>query len=77
MEREKTQPYRAYLLRCWREGEEVPGEAPHWRFSVEEILKERRRQGFDSLAALIAFLKAELVGSEEKLSDDTEFRLES
>jgi len=65
-----SRPYRAYLLRCWREGEVAPGQEPHWRFSVEEILNERRRKGFSSLGVLIAFLRAELASREEEPSDD-------
>jgi hypothetical protein len=64
MQGEESHPYRAYLLRCWQEGEAAPGEEPLWRFSVEEISNERRRKGFTSLGALIAFLRAELAGDE-------------
>jgi len=56
--------YRAYLLRCWQEGEAAPGEEPRYRFSVEEVLHERRQRGFDGLEALLAFLRAELTGGE-------------
>lgn len=89
MDKQRSHPYRAYLLRCWQEGEAAPGKEPLWRFSVEEILpfdpsaalrgsgqrqlgtlRERRRKGFGSLEALIAFLRAELDGSEEALSDE-------
>ena len=70
MHRERNHPYRAYLLRCWREGEAAPGQEPHWRLSVEEVLNERRRKWFSSLGALIAFLRAELAGGEQEPSDD-------
>ena len=94
MHGEKSRPYRAYLLRCWREGEAAPGEEHLWRFSVEEILPfdpsaalrpcsgqgsgqgelrtlpERRRKGFTSLGALLAFLRSELARGEEEPSDD-------
>jgi hypothetical protein len=70
MHREKNYPYRAYLLRCWWEGEAAPGQEPPWRFSVEEILDERRRKGFSSLRALIAFLRTELTGGEEAPAGD-------
>jgi len=60
MRREKRPLYRAYLLRCWQEGEAAPGEEPRCRFSVEEILHKRRRKGFDNLEALLDFLRAEL-----------------
>jgi len=70
MQGEKSRPYRAYLLRCWREGEAAPGKEHLWRFSVEEILNERRRKGFSSLGALLAFLQAELAGSEDEPADD-------
>ena len=67
---EKSHPYRAYLLRCWQEGEAAPGKEPLWRFSVEEISNERRRKGFSSLGALIAFLQAELASGEEPSDDE-------
>ena len=70
MPREKTYPYRAYLLRCWWEGETAPGQEPPWRFSVEEILGKRRRKGFSGLRALIAFLRTELAGGEETPAGD-------
>jgi hypothetical protein len=70
MHREKNYPYRAYLLRCWREMDAAPGQEPLWRFSAEEILGERRRKGFSSLRALIAFLRTELAGGEESLAGD-------
>jgi hypothetical protein len=53
----KKPSYRAYLLRCWQEGEAAPG-------------KERRRKGFSSLGGLIAFLRAELARGKEEPSDD-------
>lgn len=62
--KEKKRPRRAYLLRCWQEGEATPGKEPTWRFSVENVLHKRPRQGFDSLEALVAFLQAELAGHE-------------
>ncbi len=61
------------------------GKEPLWRFSVEEILPfdpsagsgqrklrtlhERRRKGFSSLEALVAFLRGELASGEEEPSD--------
>jgi hypothetical protein len=51
-------PNRAYLLRCWREGEHRSGGTPHWRFSLEEVLPGRGRRGFVDLVSLIAFLRA-------------------
>ena len=65
---EKSHPYRAYLLRCWREGGVAPGKEPVWRFSVEEIGTERQRKGFSSLEPLTAFLRAELAGGEGESS---------
>jgi hypothetical protein len=70
MHDEKSRPYRAYLLRCWQEGEAAPGKEPLWRFSVEEILNERRRKGFSSLGVLLAFLRGELASGEEEPSGD-------
>ena len=53
--RERQQ--RAYLLRCWWERTTL---GPLWRFSVEEVSGERRRRGFRSLEALVAFIRGEL-----------------
>lgn len=52
---------RAYLLRCWQEGE-----LARWRFSLEEIARQRRRQGFDSLEAMFHFLQADLANGEDE-----------
>ena len=60
MHKKKHGPYRAYLLRCWKEGETTPGEEPRWRFSIEEVLLKRHRQAFSSVQALAAFLETEL-----------------
>jgi hypothetical protein len=69
--RDKDRVYRAYLLRYWREREAAPGTEPRWRFSVEEIFHRRRRKGFSSLEALIAFLRAELAGGEDEPSGES------
>ena len=65
----ESRRYRAYLLRCWQEVEAAPGKEPHYRFSVEEILHKRPRRGFDSLDALVVFLRAELAGGRDEASD--------
>ena len=52
--------YCAWLLRC----REVPGaEAPAWHVSLEDP-RTAERHGFANLAALVAFLHAELAGDE-------------
>ena len=70
MHKDRSHPYRAYLLRCWREGKAATGQGPLWRFSVEEIPGERRRKGFSSLGALITFLRTELANGEDRLLDE-------
>jgi hypothetical protein len=70
MHKDRSHPYRADLLRCWREGKAATDQEPPWRFSVEEILGERRRKGFSGLRALIAFLRTELAGGEEAPAGD-------
>jgi hypothetical protein len=55
----KRKGYRAYLLRCWREGEE-------WRFYLGEVSGERRQYGFSSLEALVAFLRTQVMGGGRK-----------
>ena len=66
----KTSPDRAYLIRCWQEsgaqGCSTQPDMPRWRFSVEEVLHERKRWGFEDLNALFAFLRAELELSQEE-----------
>ncbi len=53
--------YRAYLLRCWAEhGPSAPAPAV-WRYILEDPHTGERR-GFADLAALLAFLAAELAG---------------
>jgi hypothetical protein len=58
--------YQAYLLRCWREEQAAPGATPPWRFSVQEVLHERRHRGFASLESLFAFLREELADELEE-----------
>ena len=61
----KRSPDRAYLMRCWQEGDA----APRWRFSVEEVLHERRRRGYADLSSLIAFLRTELGNDRDRAVD--------
>jgi hypothetical protein len=61
MHEEKKELYRAYLLRCWQEGDVGTDQELFWRFSVEDVFGERRRQGFGSLESLVAFLRVELI----------------
>jgi hypothetical protein len=70
MTQNKQRPDRAYLLRCWQEGEAASVEGFSWRFWVEEISHERRQKGFGSLETLFAFFQAELAGDEEASPDN-------
>jgi hypothetical protein len=63
-------PDRAYLLRCWQAGESICDGEQAWRFSVEEILPERRTRGFASLEALITFLRGEFARSDDELESE-------
>jgi hypothetical protein len=58
----KPARYRAYLLRFWEERGK-PGVPGLWRFSLEDP-HGGERQGFADLAALVAFLEAEMSESE-------------
>ncbi|MFC2042684.1 hypothetical protein ACFLUA_00840 [Chloroflexota bacterium] len=60
----------AYLLRCWQEGKATPDGKSQWRFSMQEILHERRCWGFTNLVELVTFLQAELDLVENQTSDD-------
>jgi hypothetical protein len=65
-------PDRAYLIRCWQEGDAAE---LRWRFSAEEVLHERRRRGFADLSSLLEYLRAELGSAGEEgasLADEGE-----
>ncbi len=66
---DKHLAYRAYLLRCWPERDTARSDHSQWRFSVEDILHERRRTGFGDLETLIAFLRAEFAESKDEPSE--------
>ena len=62
-------PNRAYLIRCWIESHRA---APRrWRFTVEEVLHDKQRWGFDDLDELLAFLLAELTDVNDNITKDT------
>lgn len=63
---ERPPPYRAYVLRCWQEQPGGVSEESSWRFSLEEVVQERRRRGFSDLDAVVSFLRAELVDAERR-----------
>jgi hypothetical protein len=54
-----VQTYRAFIVRCWNEGEAAPNQ-PGWRFSIGEIGGDEQQHGFGSLDALFAFLRKEM-----------------
>lgn len=62
-------PYRAWLLRCWREVDSDMEQRGHWRFNLEEPGSGMRR-GFSSLPALIAWLEDRL--AEDDVTDGTD-----
>jgi hypothetical protein len=64
-----SSPDRAYLIRCWQERTSAPGDVPRWRYSVEEVLHERRRRGFRDLGSLISFLRTELGSTQDQSID--------
>jgi hypothetical protein len=69
MGRKTNRAYRAYLLRCWQEGETLGSEGHRWRFSVEEVLHKRRQRGFNGLEALFVFLRTELADEDMSSAD--------
>jgi len=66
---DKSSPDRAYLIRCWQDSDTLP-HAPRWRFSVEEVLHEPMRRGFNDLDALVASLRVELEDEDAQVSTD-------
>ena len=57
--------YRAYLLRCWREGMNDTVTPPEWRLSIETSDNRNIRRGFTRLSDLLLFLRKDL-----QLADD-------
>jgi hypothetical protein len=47
--------YRAFLLRCWKEGAGPEGE-PAWRFTLVQLGNNGVKHGFTKLEDLTAFL---------------------
>lgn len=66
--------YRAFLIRCWLEGDphiqERPGpdlsaqstEKATWRFTLVQLNGKQAKKGFASIEELCAYLKSELTG---------------
>jgi hypothetical protein len=50
------QTYRAFVLRCWCEGETPSVEHSEWSFTISEIGGEQARHGFANLERLVIFL---------------------
>jgi len=61
MEASEEATYQVFLLRVWRERPASPGRPAVWRFSLEDV-RTRERRGFGDLEALVAFLRAEVIG---------------
>ena len=55
-------PDRAYLIRCWQEGDLSSQGAVRWRFSAETVLHEASRRGFADLESLLDYLRTEFDG---------------
>ena len=55
-----AQPYRSFLLRCWREQPGAGDELLAWRFSLREVAENPQEQRFRSAEQLIDFLLAKL-----------------
>jgi hypothetical protein len=53
--------YQAYLLRCWYEEESATDDFLQGRFTIEEVLHDRRTWAFSKLEDLITLLEQELI----------------
>lgn len=51
--------HRAFLLRLWQAGN---GDAPEWRFSLEDV-RTHERHGFADMDSLVAFLEEQIRGN--------------
>jgi hypothetical protein len=49
----QARAYRAYLIRCWRDG-------PAWHFSLESVGASGARRGFSRLEDLMAHVQTDL-----------------
>ena len=60
-----AQNYRAFLLRCWQEGDlengEEPGASLAWRFALVPIDDEPGAKGFACLEDLFGYLHDQLI----------------
>jgi hypothetical protein len=59
---QRAAPYRAFLLRCWREPGAGRDGGPAWRFAVMEVGGEQTQRGFACLKALVDYLEEDVVG---------------
>jgi hypothetical protein len=68
------EPYRSYVIRCWREGSQPAGDPAAWRFAVEPIRPGGERRGFGTIDSLVAFLLAELAAGGSRDAQQTSRR---
>ncbi len=61
--KQRSSTYRAYLIRCWQEGE-------YWRFILETIGPDRPRRGFGRFEEMVAFLQAALTEGDTRSTED-------
>ena len=62
---EKPPRYRSFLFIFWEERSSDPTVPPVWRFSLKDPHTGWRR-GFANLEEMLAFVQAELAGSEDE-----------
>ncbi|MEA2008864.1 MAG: hypothetical protein U9O54_07065 [Chloroflexota bacterium] len=58
----KPQPYQAYILRFWKENEDLE----KWRFSLEDVSGERSRRGFKNFEEMMNFLRSQVDDEESE-----------
>ena len=51
--------HRSFLLRLWQAGN---GDAPEWRFSLEDV-RTHERHGFTDMDSLVTFLEEQIRGN--------------
>ena len=60
----KRKTYKAFLIRCWHAEQDESQSQREWKFSLEPVDGEGRKQGFTDPKDLLTFLTKQIEASE-------------